>query len=182
MKRVVEIQGNLSALLEEMLGTRAARRGAPSDDRRHGRGADPVDRDQAGVPGAWARRRRRSTGAADRPSPGRPKPRPTPARALSEAERGAVLEVLHSERFVDLAPAEVFATLLDEGRYLGSVLTGCTGVSGRERGDSGAPQSASASGVQQSRSCSSTAPKPALELGYHPSCWGPRSGPTSTCT
>ena len=32
MKRVVEIQGNLSALLEEMLGTGSAR-GAPSDDR-----------------------------------------------------------------------------------------------------------------------------------------------------
>jgi len=31
--------------------------------------------------------------------------------------------VLHSERFVDLAPAEVWATLLDEGVYLGSQST-----------------------------------------------------------
>jgi putative transposase len=43
--------------------------------------------------------------------------RPTPRRALTAAERHAVLEVLHSERFVDTAPAEVYATLLDEGTY-----------------------------------------------------------------
>jgi putative transposase len=34
-----------------------------------------------------------------------------------------VLEVLHEQRFVDLAPAEVFATLLEEGRYLCSIRT-----------------------------------------------------------
>jgi putative transposase len=34
-----------------------------------------------------------------------------------------VLDVLHESRFVDLAPAEVFATLLEEGRYLCSVRT-----------------------------------------------------------
>lgn len=44
-------------------------------------------------------------------------------RALSAAERQAVLDVLHEERFVDLAPAEVYATLLDEGRYLCSIRT-----------------------------------------------------------
>jgi len=49
------------------------------------------------------------------PEPRTPKPRPAPSRALSEAERGAVLEVLHSERFVDLSPEETYATLLDEG-------------------------------------------------------------------
>ena len=31
--------------------------------------------------------------------------------------------MLHSERFVDLAPADVWATLLDEGVYLGSQST-----------------------------------------------------------
>ena len=46
------------------------------------------------------------------------RPPPTPARALSQAERGAVLEQLRSERFVDCAPAQVWATLLDEGTYL----------------------------------------------------------------
>jgi putative transposase len=50
-------------------------------------------------------------------------PRPTPARALPAAERQAVLEVLHQPRFVDLAPAEVYATLLDDGRYLCSERT-----------------------------------------------------------
>ena len=44
-----------------------------------------------------------------------PRPRPRPHRALPERERAQVLEVLHSERFVDTAPAEVHATLLEEG-------------------------------------------------------------------
>ena len=42
-------------------------------------------------------------------------------RALSVAERTEVLEVLHSERFVDSAPPQVYHTLLDEGIYLASV-------------------------------------------------------------
>ena len=46
------------------------------------------------------------------------KPRPRPPRALSQGEREQVLAVLHEPRFVDLAPAEVYATLLDEGRYV----------------------------------------------------------------
>jgi putative transposase len=59
-----------------------------------------------------------------RPSSPRPqKPRPRPARALSEAERAELLDVLHSERFVDASPAQVWATLLDEGRYLASERT-----------------------------------------------------------
>lgn len=47
-----------------------------------------------------------------------PAPRPTPARALSEDERRAVRDVLNSERFVDSAPRQVYATLLDEDVYL----------------------------------------------------------------
>jgi len=57
-----------------------------------------------------------------RPRP-EPRPRPTPARALAAGERQAVLDVLHEPRFVDLAPAEVYATLLDEDRYLCSERT-----------------------------------------------------------
>ena len=49
--------------------------------------------------------------------------RATPARALSEPERHEVLQVLHSERFVDAAPAQVHATLLEEGSYLCSLRT-----------------------------------------------------------
>ena len=51
------------------------------------------------------------------------KPRPTPARALSPEERAQVLATLHEPRFVDLAPAEVYATLLGEDRYLCSERT-----------------------------------------------------------
>jgi len=54
---------------------------------------------------------------------GVPRPRPRPALALSDAERAAVLDVLHSERFVDRSPAQVYATLLDEGSYLASERT-----------------------------------------------------------
>ena len=52
-----------------------------------------------------------------------PKPRRPQPRALSEEERQGVLEVLRSERFVDMAPPEAYATLLDEGIYLASVPT-----------------------------------------------------------
>jgi len=44
-------------------------------------------------------------------------------RALSTGERGAVLDHLHSQRFVDSAPETVYATLLDEGTYLCSPRT-----------------------------------------------------------
>ena len=57
------------------------------------------------------------------PRHGPPMPRPAPARALSEPERAAVLGELHAPRFVDAAPAAVYATLLDEGTYLASERT-----------------------------------------------------------
>lgn len=43
--------------------------------------------------------------------------RATPARALSYAEKDQVRQVLNSERFWDASPREVYASLLDEGRY-----------------------------------------------------------------
>lgn len=43
--------------------------------------------------------------------------RPRPPLALSGAEEQTVLDVLHSERFVDQSPTEVYATLLDEDVY-----------------------------------------------------------------
>ena len=64
-----------------------------------------------GVPRASFYRRQR-------PAPGHQQPRPTPARALRASERAHVLDVLASPRFVDRSPAEVVATLLDEGQYL----------------------------------------------------------------
>jgi putative transposase len=67
-------------------------------------------------------RRHRSSQPPARPVPIAHRDRHQP-KALSQAERRAILDVLHSERFVDMAPAEVWATLLDEGVYLGSIST-----------------------------------------------------------
>ena len=44
--------------------------------------------------------------------------RPKPPRALDDAEKAEVRDVLNSERFQDQSPREVYATLLDEGVYL----------------------------------------------------------------
>jgi putative transposase len=52
-----------------------------------------------------------------------PLQRPTPPRALRLEERVTVLDQLNSERFLDQAPAQVYATLLDEGQYFCSVRT-----------------------------------------------------------
>ena len=49
--------------------------------------------------------------------------RPSPPLALHECEQKQVLDELHSERFQDRFPAEVYATLLDEGIYLCSIRT-----------------------------------------------------------
>ena len=50
-------------------------------------------------------------------------PRPCSSRSLRPEEQATVLARLHEPRFVDLAPAEVYATLLDEGEYLCSERT-----------------------------------------------------------
>jgi hypothetical protein len=42
---------------------------------------------------------------------------------LAIEEQRNVIEILHSERFQDKAPYEIYATLLDEGRYLCSIRT-----------------------------------------------------------
>jgi putative transposase len=76
----------------------------------------------AGVPQAtWYRRHRISPPAPKAaliPHTERVQP-----RALAPAERTAILDVLHTVQFADLAPDEVWAILLDEGTYLGSVST-----------------------------------------------------------
>jgi putative transposase len=46
-----------------------------------------------------------------------PSPRPTPPRALSPEEKAAVRAILNSDQFCDVAPREVYATLLDQGAY-----------------------------------------------------------------
>lgn len=49
--------------------------------------------------------------------------RPTSHRKLAQSEEQAVLATLHSERFQDQAPRQVYAELLDEGTYLASPST-----------------------------------------------------------
>jgi putative transposase len=49
--------------------------------------------------------------------------RPAPANKLTEPERQQILAVLRSEEFCDLAPAQVWARLLDDGVYLCSIST-----------------------------------------------------------
>ncbi len=71
-----------------------------------------------GLARATLYRRRQPTGSSP------PTRRRAPsARALGPTERQAVLDVLHSERFIDQSPAEVHATLLEEQTYVASVRT-----------------------------------------------------------
>jgi putative transposase len=64
-------------------------------------------------------RARRSGIVSRRPA----RERPRPPLAFSAAEQELLLGLLNSERFADVAPAAVFAILLDEGRYHGSIRT-----------------------------------------------------------
>jgi putative transposase len=80
-------------------------------------GTRPACRALGASPASVYRRRRG-------PVPPRPsRPRPTPERALTQPERAEVLEVLASDEFVDVAPEETYATLLDQGTYLCSTRT-----------------------------------------------------------
>lgn len=57
------------------------------------------------------------------PRLGPPAPRPAPVNALSETERDRILTVLRSPEYCDLAPAQIWARLLDDGVYLCSIST-----------------------------------------------------------
>jgi putative transposase len=57
------------------------------------------------------------------PLHGPPPPRPVPPNRLCDTERQRVLSVLRSEEYCDLAPAQVWAMLLDDGVYLCSIRT-----------------------------------------------------------
>jgi putative transposase len=57
------------------------------------------------------------------PVAGPPRPRPAPPNKLTEAERQHILTVLRSPEYCDLAPAQVWARLLDDGVYLCSIST-----------------------------------------------------------
>lgn len=72
-----------------------------------------------GIPPATVYRHRAKRNGPPPPS----RKRPSPSRALVSLERQEVLDVLHSEQFMDKAPQEVYAALLDQGRYLCSIRT-----------------------------------------------------------
>ncbi len=101
-------------------------------------------------------------------------------RALDSAERDAVLACLHEERFQDSAPAAVYATLLDEGRYHCSIRTMYRILAGegetRERRDQVVHP-----GLHRSRNCWPPA-RTNCGAGTSRSCWGRRSGRTSIST
>lgn len=109
---------------------RAVAGGAPSSDERSGR--SPVAASGHGAEGATATPKgpvsptdvdaARNGTALVVATPTAPVKRTSP-RALSDEERQRVLDVLHEPRFCDQAPAEVYATLLDEQRYLCSLRT-----------------------------------------------------------
>lgn len=61
--------------------------------------------------------------ATRRPHPRTLAPTRVPVNKLSDAERAQILAVVNSDRFVDLPPIQIYAQLLDEGLYLGSIST-----------------------------------------------------------
>lgn len=78
--------------------------------------------DALGIAQASYYRRHRTSPPPGGPAPIAHRDRPQP-RALSAAEQEAILDELHSARFADMSPTEVWAILLDEGRYLASIAT-----------------------------------------------------------
>lgn len=75
-------------------------------------------------PRTYAHRRQAASGRLPpRSSRATGEPRRLPAWTLPPAERDEVRALLCSERFGDLAPAQVYATLLDEGTFLCSTST-----------------------------------------------------------
>ena len=72
-----------------------------------------------GVSRASVQRRRARLTA----SPALHRPRPRPARALTAPQQQIVLDLLHAPRFADQAPAEIYASLLDDGVYHCSIRT-----------------------------------------------------------
>ena len=67
---------------------------------------------------SYRHRRQRDEGRLRLPPPAEPRPRRAHPAALSDDEKDHIVATLCSERFCDLAPAQVYATLLDEGIYL----------------------------------------------------------------
>jgi len=69
-------------------------------------------------PRSQRHRRQRDQGRLVLPPPAEPGPRQAHPASLVDDEKDFIIETLCSERFCDLAPAQVYSTLLDEGVYL----------------------------------------------------------------
>jgi transposase InsO family protein len=87
---------------------------------------------------AWARDRIENAPVA----PAGRRPIPSPPRRLHDAERAAVIALLHSDEFADQPPREIVAALLSQGLYVCSVRTmyrilGCLGESHERRAQRG---------------------------------------------
>jgi len=61
--------------------------------------------------------------ASSQPATDRRRACPVPGRALTLAERQTALDILHSPRFMDQTPHEVYGTLIDEDMYVCSIST-----------------------------------------------------------
>ena len=122
-RSALEIMGKAA----RALGSSSPRARTPtrsrSRDRRALRRPRRGDVDQAGVRAARGVASDAAIGAAGHRCAGPPAPRPAPPNKLTEAERQQVLTVLRSAEYCDLAPAQVWARLLDDGIYLCSIST-----------------------------------------------------------
>jgi len=67
---------------------------------------------------SWRHRRQRDEGRLIPRHRAEPTSRAPHPAALTDAEKAEIIKLLCSERSCDLAPAQVYATLLDEGTYL----------------------------------------------------------------
>jgi len=126
---------------------------------------------------SWYRRHRASPAPVRRPPvPHRDRAQP---RALSAAERAAILAALHADRFADLAPAEAWAILLDEGTYLGSLSTFYRLLRAAARAGTGGRKPPT---PPRSSPSSSPPARTRSGPGTSPSCPARRNGPTPTST
>ena len=108
------------------------------------------------------------TGDAVGPEPAATRPTRQP-RALTDDERRLVLDLLDGDEFVDMAPGEVYATLLDRGTYLCSERTMYTDP-GRRRSESGTTCAGDETGRSQTRTRRGWSEQH-MELGYHQAPW-----------
>ena len=104
----------------------------------------------------------------------KPKRRPAAPSSRRNSDE-EVLGALHCERFVDKAPAQVWATLLDEGTYLCSIAR-CIGFWRSTARSESAVTPTAPSELHQAGAVGRSA-EPGLVVGYHEASVAPSSGP-----